>query len=54
MAFFNCHPVSKPAFPDLSSHHLWKVEIRRMIHYVDYGCCHGGVYSTTHIISTSI
>ena len=30
MAFFNCHPVSKPAFPDLSSHHLWKVEIRRI------------------------
>lgn len=25
MSFFNCHPVSKPAFPDLSFHHLWKV-----------------------------
>lgn len=25
LSFFNCHPVSKPCFPDMSDHHLWKV-----------------------------
>ncbi|KAK8811716.1 hypothetical protein WA538_000502, partial [Blastocystis sp. DL] len=24
LSFFNCHPVSKPCFPDMSDHHLWK------------------------------
>ena len=25
MSFFNCHPVSKPCFQDMSGHQLWKV-----------------------------
>ena len=28
MPVFNCHPVSKPAYPDLSNHPLWRVSSR--------------------------